>query len=591
MPRERRSKYANDAKDTAGIASQVESLSSSLAQKALQSDVTVLQANKVDKGGNEQVTLSMLSQQVKESMTGGSVALVGVDGVNKSNIVSSAITKNKLDPTIQNLLRDQHSEVVLNLINVGFYGRAGQNFTTVGYLKQELSVTAGETYQITGYSYLSMPLYVLVDGSGAVVDYFPISEDSTQTIYKNVTITIPNNVVGLRINKTDHVSYPVLLSKATSYLVKGESIAKDYRIYGKQMYDSSMIVNGYWITPEGTIGTNVNSKYAKVPVKPNETISLTRNDARTFGASSSGSLLFLDSNGNILSFIDPINYLNNETYNDYKYITFITPDNCEYIAYTTKLNTSYDISNTLFITYGNEISQDIIDNNKIYKIDALLVVDEGARQSIEAYKKPYLGKKWVVVGDSLTEFNLRASLNYHDYIATDEGFTVTNMGKSGTGYMRTQDVGFAFYQRILNITSDVDVVTVFGSFNDLGGGYALGEVTDTGTTTICGCINTFFDNYYSKLPTIPLGVILPTPWVTNYPSVVNADNYVSKLIEICKKRSVPYLDLYHGSNLRPWDANYRTLMYSKDEGNGVHPDENGHKMLSPKIREFVKSLI
>jgi lysophospholipase L1-like esterase len=34
MPRERRSKYANDAKDTAGIASQVESLSSSLAQNA-----------------------------------------------------------------------------------------------------------------------------------------------------------------------------------------------------------------------------------------------------------------------------------------------------------------------------------------------------------------------------------------------------------------------------------------------------------------------------------------------------------------------------------------------------------------------------
>jgi hypothetical protein len=39
MPRERRSKYANDAKDTVGIASQVESLSSSLAQKAKQTDV------------------------------------------------------------------------------------------------------------------------------------------------------------------------------------------------------------------------------------------------------------------------------------------------------------------------------------------------------------------------------------------------------------------------------------------------------------------------------------------------------------------------------------------------------------------------
>jgi lysophospholipase L1-like esterase len=39
MPRERRSKYANDAKDTVGIASQVESLSSSLAQKATKEEV------------------------------------------------------------------------------------------------------------------------------------------------------------------------------------------------------------------------------------------------------------------------------------------------------------------------------------------------------------------------------------------------------------------------------------------------------------------------------------------------------------------------------------------------------------------------
>jgi lysophospholipase L1-like esterase len=39
MPRERRSKYANDAKDTVGIASQVESLSSSLAHKATKEEL------------------------------------------------------------------------------------------------------------------------------------------------------------------------------------------------------------------------------------------------------------------------------------------------------------------------------------------------------------------------------------------------------------------------------------------------------------------------------------------------------------------------------------------------------------------------
>lgn len=37
-------------------------------------------ATKVDKGGNEQVTMAMLSQGVKEAMTGGSVAVVGPGG-------------------------------------------------------------------------------------------------------------------------------------------------------------------------------------------------------------------------------------------------------------------------------------------------------------------------------------------------------------------------------------------------------------------------------------------------------------------------------------------------------------------------------
>jgi hypothetical protein len=45
MPRERRSKYANDAKDTVGIASQVESLSSSLAQNMYQPINTVFNSD------------------------------------------------------------------------------------------------------------------------------------------------------------------------------------------------------------------------------------------------------------------------------------------------------------------------------------------------------------------------------------------------------------------------------------------------------------------------------------------------------------------------------------------------------------------
>jgi lysophospholipase L1-like esterase len=89
MPRERRSKYANDAKDTVGIASQVESLSSSLAEKANKAEVL----QKRDK--STLITMADLGQDVKTGMTGGSVAVVGVDSVLEENIVDKQITPRK----------------------------------------------------------------------------------------------------------------------------------------------------------------------------------------------------------------------------------------------------------------------------------------------------------------------------------------------------------------------------------------------------------------------------------------------------------------------------------------------------------------
>jgi lysophospholipase L1-like esterase len=244
----------------------------------------------------------------------------------------------------------------------------------------------------------------------------------------------------------------------------------------------------------------------------------------------------------------------------------------------------FDNSQSLIVVKGSVVSDNAL-TSEVNEINGIPVATTPKKTL------PYQDKKWVVVGDSLTEKNIRTTIHYHDYVAKELGFNVVNMGRSGTGYKRTEEQSLAFYQRILTIPIDVDVVTVFGSFNDLGGGYALGTPTDTGTTTICGCMNTFFDNYYSVLPTTPIGVVTPTPWVGNYPGMAGADNYVNALIEICKKRSIPYLDLYRGSNLRPWDAEFRTLAYSKDGGNGVHPDETGHKIISAPYREFVKSLI
>lgn len=62
--------------------------------------VSGLATGKVDKGGAAQVTMGMLSQEVKMAMTGGSVAIVGKDAVGTTNVVDNAITLAKVDKSI-----------------------------------------------------------------------------------------------------------------------------------------------------------------------------------------------------------------------------------------------------------------------------------------------------------------------------------------------------------------------------------------------------------------------------------------------------------------------------------------------------------
>lgn len=56
-----------------------------------------LDAAKLDKKGIEQITYEMLTQDVKEKLTGGSVAVVGQNAVSTANIVNGSVTAQKLD--------------------------------------------------------------------------------------------------------------------------------------------------------------------------------------------------------------------------------------------------------------------------------------------------------------------------------------------------------------------------------------------------------------------------------------------------------------------------------------------------------------
>lgn len=222
-------------------------------------------------------------------------------------------------------------------------------------------------------------------------------------------------------------------------------------------------------------------------------------------------------------------------------------------------------------------------------------------------EKKWKGKKWVCLGDSLTALNTATTLHYFDYIAEETGIETVNLGVGGTGYAKDNTNGNAFYQRISTIPDSFDVLTIFGSFNDLSfnPGDGWGTASDHNTTTRLGCVNTTLDNLFARFPLANVGIILPTPWSNHYPSMPvpegvssnNHDKYVNGIIEICRLRGIPYLDLFHESALRPWEEEYRLLCYSKDRDSldanpvGVHPDERGHKIISTKINDFLNKLL
>ena len=252
--------------------------------------------------------------------------------------------------------------------------------------------------------------------------------------------------------------------------------------------------------------------------------------------------------------------------------------------------------NVAYLRYSYHASKD---NNIMVESGSNISTYEPYEVQMRFIKSPYnnmltwRNKKWLCLGDSLTEVNIRTTKHYHDYIAEATGISVLNFGSSGTGYKRTEDENKAFYQRIASMPTDVDVVTIFGSGNDLGGGYDLGNPTDIETDTICGCINKTIDTIIGIKPNVSLGIIAPTPWVSYPPNISNnaMANYVNALKTICENRSIPFLDLYHSSNLRPWTEEGRNACYTKDEGNGVHPDETGHKLIAPRFKAFLETLL
>lgn len=211
--------------------------------------------------------------------------------------------------------------------------------------------------------------------------------------------------------------------------------------------------------------------------------------------------------------------------------------------------------------------------------------------------------KWCAIGDSITDSatlvtDSHGNKNYVNFVTNVLLLDSTNLGVGGTGYIANNSgASKTFVQRIDDIPIDTELITVFGSFNDVYQGFELGTINDDKTTnTLYGKLKEFYESLFAKRPNAIVGLITPTPWEMCCRYNTSSDKhektiqYITALLDVAKLYSIPVLNMFDESDMRPYDSVFKQAYY-RDNDDNVHPNQKGHeKYISPKVVDFIRKI-
>lgn len=209
-------------------------------------------------------------------------------------------------------------------------------------------------------------------------------------------------------------------------------------------------------------------------------------------------------------------------------------------------------------------------NNDKYSIKN---VEELSQSPIKGINVLFLGSSVTYGASSLRE-------SFVEFIAKRNNITYTKEAVSGTTLVTTGKGGNSYITRLKNIdkTNKYDLFICQLSTNDASQNKPLGEITDTGTETICGAINTIID-YVRETWNCPI------MFYTNaYYESENYADMVSDLKRIAEIKQIGVIDLYTDNAFNDISNEDRSL-YMADK---IHPTKAGYLMWwTPKMEKYI----
>lgn len=552
---------------------------------ALQED----QSNNVKKDEANSVTMDMLTQSVREALTGGSTAVVGVNSVSGDNIQDGAVSFTKLDKLIAANLELEYTSLESSLsYSTGFYYPVG--YAVGGDLKfsaaddttecASIDLVKGKTYRFTGTSYSTT--FGLVIGTALdapVIAACPKNGKLNKGFYTAPANDQQGSDFVFTVFQSGLKAF-ITRNKLTSNAGKAKSILNDiaglYEVTKITTLDQNLVLNAYETKEPDYV---YSSKYldcnattaAKNAYRLSDVaderykVSLYRlrrgHTYKVEGRQVYGNPGFeLFNSSNILEYISLNAYAS--TAETYEY-EFTASGDC-FCAIST-CPTSY--TGVLY--------------EKVHRDDTTL-----SRLS---------GKRIAYNGDSITESRLNTSAvsynggAYPKLIADLTNSSYNNFAVGG-GTLAYRSGGHRICRDIDNMNGNYDAIVFSGGINDYWQNIPLGTysesdyTSDVDDTTVCGALESIFRQAINKWCGKPIMfVITHKIYHTVYNN--NTAGYSFKdlhdaIVGICDKYSIPYYDCYKDGSLNSYmpimNTTYMTAGAS-GQPDYTHPNEEAYK--------------
>lgn len=214
----------------------------------------------------------------------------------------------------------------------------------------------------------------------------------------------------------------------------------------------------------------------------------------------------------------------------------------------------------------------------------------GSSGGIAQPSSKWAGRKWNVIGDSLTDVNSWATNKYHQVISVKKEINTNVYGYNGLGFTQLTTGANAIPDKIVaaNMDKSADLITIFAGENDVApivsGATKLGSFGDKNRATYYGSLDFTFSTLVNRFPTKTIAAISQTKHGKGDEVIIRS--MVKALKDVCGQYGVPVLDLFNGGNVYAYNASFKADMMT----DGIHFNNKGNLMLADKIGSFIESL-